>query len=227
MKTPAGVRSRPEFRRGSTCCCSGQSGRWARWPPWRWMHWGKRRAVFSPHFSPVLFDLFFFLFCFFQLRWWKQKLWLSSANGFPPALGQICAMRACTEHCVLQLPGAEAAQCDYWRCQEGKMSALSFYRSHLVYEWTTGRLQRLAHILRQKQPATGLRPGQVCSQCTLERGQRAHAARWRAWKHGASWSLSLPRVYLRWWLRAALAYFASNFLSLKKKKKGGGLNYGA
>lgn len=41
-----------------------------------------------------------------------------------------------------------SAEADHWRCQGRKMSAFSFYSSHLLYEWTTARLQRLAHILR-------------------------------------------------------------------------------
>lgn len=40
-----------------------------------------------------------------------------------------------------------SAEADHWRCQERKMSVFSFYSPHLLYEWTTTRLQRLAHIL--------------------------------------------------------------------------------
>lgn len=77
------------LREGSTSCSSGRSGRWARWLSWRWMDCSKTTSVFSTHFFPDNFHLFYL---FFQLRSWKQKVRLSYVNGFPPELVQICEM---------------------------------------------------------------------------------------------------------------------------------------
>lgn len=62
-------------------------------------------------------------------------------------------------------PYIKTAQCDLWKRGQGDVCVL-IYSSHLVYEWTTTRLQRPAHILRNR-PTTGCLPVKMCSQCTL------------------------------------------------------------
>lgn len=83
----------------------------------------------------------------FYSRSWKQRVCLSFVKGSFLSPKWILNMWG-PNSASCSSPGAEAAQVDHWSCQERKMSAFSFYSSHLLYEWTTTRLQRPDHILR-------------------------------------------------------------------------------
>lgn len=121
---------------------------------------------------------------------------MSESRFYLPSQGNTKRARA-------HRPRPKTAQCDHWKCRQGDVCVF-IYSSHLGYEWTTSRLPRPAHILRN-QPTTGYLPVRMCSQCTLS------AAR-NCWNH------AFPRAFLIRRSRAVLAHFASTFFHCKMKK---------